>query len=337
MANVTYNGLFPGFNASYNFEDKVNLTREYVGYMLARTQSMFVYSGLPETIPQRALELLLQTKGHVCFAKTTDGELYAVNGGMGGQPDGYYMPTEYVVANPVLKFPSANLKIGKDCVVIPSDSVYMGLRPMFSRYASLICENDISMRMLDINARIFSLLSAPDDRTKSAAETYLKNVEAGKLGVIAESAFLDGIRAQPYASPGQSGAMTDLIEYQQYLKAGWFNDLGLQANYNMKRESINSNEAQLNEDALLPLVDNMLNCRKQGIEAVNKMFETNITVELAPIWKEHTKDKEPEEDEEETSGAAEETNEDPENSGQPENVEGGETDGLPDGNTADIA
>ena len=29
-------------------------------------------------------------------------------------------------------------------------------------------------------------------------------------------------------------------EYQQYLKASWMNDLGLSANYNMKREAINS-------------------------------------------------------------------------------------------------
>lgn len=335
MATKTFNGLFPGaIPAPYNFEDKLTLIREYVGYMLARTQSMFEYSGLPETMPQRALELLLQTNGNVCIAKH-NGNVYAFTGGLGGEPDAYYMPTEYVVSNPGLRF-SANLKIGKDCVVIPSDSVYMGLLPMFTRYATQMCENDISMRVVDINSRIFSLLSAPDDRTKSAAETYLKNVEAGKLGVIAETAFLDGIKAQPYSSPGQSGQLTDLIEYQQYLKAGWFNDLGLQANYNMKREAINSNEAQLNEDSLLPLVDDMLKRRKEGIEAVNKMFGTNITVDLASSWKDRQEDKDTAsgEDGTETGGAAEQ-----DNSGQPENEEGegGEVDGLQDGNTVDVA
>ena len=335
MATKTYNGLFPGIGVTvYNFADKETATREYVGYMLARAQSMFEYSGLPDTIPQRSLEILLQTSGHVCIAKI-NGDIYAVVGGMGGEPDAYYMPTEYVVSNPHLRF-SANLKIGVDCVVIPSDSVYMGLAPMFSRYASLMNENDITMRILDINTRIFSLLSAPDDKTRAAAETYLKNVEAGKLGVIAENAFLEGIKAQPYASPGQNGGMTDLIEYQQYLKASWFNDLGLQANYNMKRESINSNEAQLNEDALTPLIDNMLNCRKQGVEAVNKMFGTNITVELSSTWK---KRQEGEPADEEAEGAANEEDETGDVSGQPENeeTEGGEEDELPDGNPADIA
>lgn len=331
---TVFKGILPGLVYSYDFNNKDNLTREHIGYMLARTQSMFKYSGLPETMPQRSLELLLQTNGNVCIAEC-NGKLYAFTGSMGGQPDAYYMPTEYVVSNPGLSF-NKNLKIGVECVVISSDDVYMGLLPMFSRYGSLITENDISMRILDINSRITSLLSAPDDRTKAAAETYLKNVEAGKLGVISETAFLDGIRAQPYGTPGQNGGMTDLIEYEQYLKASWFNELGLQANYNMKRESINSNEAQLNEDALLPLVDNMLKCRKEGIERVNTMFGTSITVELASSWEDRQEDEKTDEPEEpESGGASEETETD--NSGQPENTEGGEIDGLPDGRTVDVA
>lgn len=301
---ISYNGLMPGMSKFYDFRNKDKSVGVYVCYMLSRTQSMFKYSGLPESIPQRIVELYMQTNGNVCFAKHNE-QLYVFTGGLGGEPDEYYMPTIYTVANPYLKF-SKNLKIGVDCIVIPSDSLYIGLLPMYSRYASLMVENDISMRLVDINARIISLISAPDDRTEQAAKSYLKDIEDGKLGVIAETAFLDGVKAQPYATTGAGGRMTDLIEYQQYLKAGWFNDLGLQSNYNMKRESINSNEAQLNEDALLPLIDDMLNCRKIGLEKVNAMFGTNITVELASSWAERQEDTNPEYEE---------------NSGQPEKEE----------------
>ena len=302
---MSYNGLMTGMSKFYDFKNKDKSVSAYVGYMLSRTQSMFKYSGLPESIPQRIVELYMQTNGNVCFTKHNE-QLYVFTGGLGGEPDEYYMPTIYTVSNPYLKF-NKNLKIGVDCVVIPSDSLYIGLLPMYSRYASLMVENDISMRLVDINARIISLISAPDDRTEQAAKSYLKDIEDGKLGVIAETAFLDGVKTQPYASTGSSGRITDLIEYQQYLKAGWFNDLGLQSNYNMKRESINSNEAQLNEDALLPLIDDMLNCRKIGLEKVNAMFGTNITVELASSWSER---QDPEKEDEDLK-----------NSGQPENEE----------------
>ena len=79
----------------------------------------------------------------------------------------------------------------------------------------------------------------------------------------------------------------NLIELEQYLKASWYNELGLNANYNMKRESINSGESQLNNDMLIPLVDDMLKRRKEGAEKVNNMFGTNITVELASAWEDN--------------------------------------------------
>ena len=40
----------------------------------------------------------------------------------------------------------------------------------------------------------------------------------------------------------------------------------------------------MNEDALFPLIDDMLEQRQAGVEAINAMFGTNITVELSSIW-----------------------------------------------------
>ena len=158
---------------------------------------------------------------------------------------------------------------------------------MFSRYASMMVENDISLKMCDINARIISLIEAQDDKTRASAIQYLKDVKAGKQGIIASTAFLDGLRTQPYGTANQSNKLTDLIEFHQYLKASWFNEIGLQANYNMKRESINSDEAQLNDDMLLPLVDDMLACRVECVEKINDMFGTNIKVRLASSWEDN--------------------------------------------------
>ena len=76
-----------------------------------------------------------------------------------------------------------------------------------------------------------------------------------------------------------------MIELRQYTKASWFNELGLQANYNMKREAINSTEGQLNEDGLVPLVGSMLECRQMFADDINNMFGTDITVELSGAWR----------------------------------------------------
>jgi hypothetical protein len=52
----------------------------------------------------------------------------------------------------------------------------------------------------------------------------------------------------------------------------------------MKRESINSNESQLNDDMLHPLIDDMLAMRREALEKVNEMFGTNISVEFNSAW-----------------------------------------------------
>ena len=282
---MTYNYGCDEFNMDassvYDFTNKKRSVGIYIAYMLARTQQMFKWNNLPDTIPQRHLELFLQKNGNVCITKVND-KLYAFTGGMGGEPDPYYMPTLYTVANPALNF-NKSLKIGEECVVIPNDSLYLGLLPMFRRYATQLCENDISMNILDIITRIQALLSAPDDRTKAAAEKYLNDIQVGKLGVIGETAFFDGIKVSPFAAHNND-QMTNLIEYHQYLKASWFNDLGLQANYNMKRESLSAAELGLNNDIMLPMIDQMLLCRQQDLEKVNSMYGTNISVKLSSAW-----------------------------------------------------
>lgn len=274
------------FDSEMFKEDEKHHGKEQIGtaqilYMLARTQSMFDYEGLPDTIPARNLEIMLQLNGNVFFTDKP-GDYYVFTGGLGGEPDVYYEPTIYTVANPALKY-SAELKIGEDGILIRSDSYGIGLLPMMQKYSALMVENEFTMRIADINARIAFLLSASDDRTEKSAKLFLERIVNGEMGVITDSAFLESLKVNN-AGTDNSIRMTDLIEYQQYLKAAWFNELGLNANYNMKRESISPNEAQLNDAALLPLVDDMLESREKALKEINEKYGLDIKVKLDSSW-----------------------------------------------------
>ena len=52
----------------------------------------------------------------------------------------------------------------------------------------------------------------------------------------------------------------------------------------MKREAINDSEAGMNEESLKPFIDDMLECRKEALEKINKQFGTNIKVRFASSW-----------------------------------------------------
>lgn len=271
----------PGLS-KYDFRKKDEHINEQIRYMLARTQSMFKYEGLPETIPQRILELYLQYNGFAGFYEHK-GNLYTFFGGLGGEPDEYYMPTIFTIANPALNL-SVNAKINEDCIIVPNDSLYLGLIPLYNRYATALVENQLSSVIALINTRIISVIDAGDDRTKASADKFLKDVFDGKLGVVGSTEFWEGLKVHPYANTSGGQYLKSLIENEQYLKASWYNEIGINANYNMKHENINSAEVGLNDDALLPLVDDMLNCRRLGLEKVNAMFGTEIAVSLASTW-----------------------------------------------------
>ena len=286
-SNNEYKHFRLGFSPNeYSPREKRENTLNHILYMLARTQSMFKYTGLPESIPQRELEYLLQTNGNVCIAQH-ENTLYAFAGAPGGEPDAYYRPTLYTVANAGLKF-SYVYHIGEDCVVIPNDSMYLGLIPLFSKYATLLSEAELSIYIALVNSRLVDLITVNNQNVKAAMDKMLSDIEDGKLASILDKSIegLGNIKALPYTQ-GLSRTFTELIEIIQYHKASWYNEIGLNANWNAKRESIVSSESQLNDDALLPLVDDMLRCRKDKLLEVNQMFGTNIEVSFNSSWEDN--------------------------------------------------
>ena len=265
----------------YDFKNKEKNLNDYITYMLNRSVTMFKYHNLPDTMPQREIELLLQCNGWGCVCEI-DGNLYCLNGGLGGVPNAYNMPTEIIINNPYLNY-NKTLTIDTDCVIIPNDSMYVGLLPMYNRYCTMLVENDITMILATVNKRVQNLLSANDDNTVESAKNFLKKVFDGELGVIAESKLFDSLKVNA-SSVNSTVSMTELFEFEQYVKASLYNEIGLSANYNMKRERLTSAEVETNTDNLYPLVDDMIDQRRKAVEKINEMFGTNIEIEFNSSW-----------------------------------------------------
>ena len=273
-------GKLRSFDFSY-CSDKDKVFENYCRYTFTRTQSMFTYEGLPDTIPVQWLESYLQRNGSCCIAEH-EGKLYALLGNAGGEPDEYYQPTIYTVANPALNL-SKNYEIGVDCVYCKNDYDALGLVPLVSRYCGLMTENLLTVRLSDINMRMMNLLSAPDDNTLQSTKQYLKDLEEGKLGVVGETPFFEGLKLQS-KGVGNGDYMIQFIELQQYLKGSMYNELGINANFNMKREALSGQEVALNDDALMPLIDDMLKQRRAMCDELNQMFGLNVSVDYGSTW-----------------------------------------------------
>lgn len=116
-----------------------------------------------------------------------------------------------------------------------------------------------------------------------SAAKYMEALEAGKLVAIETRPFMENVQVVA-TSTGQSNVITQLIELQQYLKASWYNEIGLNSNFNMKRQYVSADEINSSADIMLPLIDNMFRCRQEALERINSLFGTNISVEKDSAW-----------------------------------------------------
>lgn len=263
-------------------KDKDTAINTFIETSLDKTQQIFKYGELPETIPQGELENLLQKYGH-CIIVEHGGELYAITGGFSGENDVYNKPRFYTVSNVALGL-YKTFEIGVDCVLVKNDFNCVGMLPIIQKYGVLLTDSEISLNLAAILSRITMLISAPDDKTKASADLFIQKILNGDFSVIGENGFFDGVKLQT-GSVANTNYITQLIELIQYYKASFLNEIGLNANFNMKRERLNESEVLMNIDNLLPFIENMYSERCRAFEKVNEMFGTEIVVDYNGVWK----------------------------------------------------
>lgn len=250
--------------------------------MLIKALSIFKYDNLPDSIHENILERYLLLKGLVAFVKIND-VVYSLPCSV-TERNQYDEPTKVNVSNAYLNY-SETLTVGKDCVLGTNDSIGSNLNALFDKYSYLISVNETTMALIDIIKRSQILMSASDDNTIESAHDYLNNLENGELGVISTNQILDDLHVKTQTAGTQSASLTDLFQYQNYLKSELLTELGIVSNNNMKRERLNTQEVSVNQNVAYPLISNMLLNRKKFVNKLNDIFGLDIKVDYSDLWK----------------------------------------------------
>lgn len=296
-----YYGLSGWYSQYYSFYDKKgkpkkeHITRLNIASMLRRTMQMFKwdikYKGEPcETITNRSLELLVQTNGMGGVVEY-ENKLYCLFGTMGGQPNYNFMPTKFIWANAALGASGEeNIYDFKDmkrtCVIIPNDSLYQGLVPILTLHCEQLTEIELTKRAIMIWLRAPHTFAAGSNNAFRDVTDYISKLYDGELSAVLDKNVMNPLKVLADGNNnGTKGIMTSLLESQQYEKASMFNNVGLDMNYNMKRETITSSEAQLGESALLPLPDDMFAQREKAAKEMMEVFDCEVSVEFNSAWK----------------------------------------------------
>lgn len=272
------------FNNEYSMAE---LVEYYMANMFNRTLMMFEWKNLPDNMDSFDMEKFTQLKGFTLFIyDEKDGSRYYVlEGSKYDNISWNYEATKSLIVNPALKGLEQKYEIGKNCVLIRNDYVCVGLYPIIEKNSIDIANTDVSIRYAQFNTRFKTLFTASDDNDKDSVDGIIENIWNGlkPAAVVTNDLYKKSIEGIQY-SHSQNTDIKDLIELKQYQLAQFFIELGINANYNMKKESVSADEFRMNDDALMPLIDQMLACRKMACKQINKIFGLNVDVELNSAW-----------------------------------------------------
>ena len=286
--------IFYGIPVKYdgitNVQDNFEL---YFDLLTNKCCNLFKWEGLPETVNERFLMMQLILTGRIAWF-ADKGNIYALNGSWGGEPNCYYEPTQWIVANPVLGSKTLTVRnmdgsnsIDKldgivmgltDVDLIKQNPTKGGLYRLIYQTAGLLADNISSLNVSQINGRVSQIWTADNEALAKTFEEICKDIYEGHPYKVVSQDILNKVNAVPTAQTGQSNTLLNLIEAHQYILAQFYNEIGLPSNWNMKRERINTAETELMTGSLDVSVYNMEKNLQAAVEKINELFGTSISV-----------------------------------------------------------
>lgn len=264
----------------YDLRDKEKSLFDFYEQTLNKSLRMFTYVNLP--VPEIEFEKQLQENGYTVVFKYQD-KIYCNSGSLSGQEKSpYNQPTQAIINIPALNL-SKTFNLETEAVLVKNDFLQVGLKPLILSKGTQIIENRLTMYLKNVLGRAPFTITANSDKSILSAQTFINKLTSGDLAVIAEDSFLKDVNVDSLTQTGQAN-MQDLINYQTYLYGQLYSELGLPGLTHEKQERMLTSEIESQQATIRPLVDNMLECRKKGIEQMNKLFNGNAQVELDSVW-----------------------------------------------------
>ena len=260
---------------------KLDYSFKYWSDMLfEKCMRIFTWTGLQ--FPQKEIESRLLVDGYCGFLKDTKVGLMVASGGMSGVTHYYDEFTTFNwstvgVAN------TKSRTIGKDCIIINNNQLRNPILPMVLRYASLLAHSDISLKCALINTRETNTYASSDENTAENINRYYESLYNGDSASILDESLIESVKN--ISNRESTTAIKDCLSARTDLLSNFFKEIGVKS-ANDKKERMIESEVDSNNQLLLFNISDMLAERKKACEEINRLFGTNITVELSEEFKE---------------------------------------------------
>lgn len=271
------------------FEESLQLNQKTYDYWMRRLTELTVntieWTGLPDTIDTRFLEMILCNKGMAVFFKDQELDQYlALNVMISDKWDVYNIPTgreAYAVNGYHNKLDISN------SVIIFNNYLHTPTIIDLEIYARKLYEVD---RAIDVN--IIGQKTPHIVKCSENQRLVLENLFMNYQGNIP---FIFGDKSMNFENLDTIDITTPYVtDKLQIARRQIFNDaltyLGIENNSNEKAERMITNESLTNLGAIEAARETRLNARQQACALINKMFGLNVSVKYrVPLTTEITK------------------------------------------------
>lgn len=194
----------------------------------------------------------------------------------------YNNPTEIMIANPVLG--NFNRTIGKDGELIyfnRVDGMYIGLEPLVKRYALLLSQCDGSINATLMNSRVRHVFEGTNDAEVQTYKKMYDEVSQGKPAVFLKKGKTDLKESNfNFLNVKNTYIGNDIMLTKRSIMNEFLTEIGINNRNTDKRERLTTDEVAVNDSETAANVILWLDTMRRQLDKVNKLFNTNITVEL---------------------------------------------------------
>lgn len=231
--------------------------------------------GLPDNWPKDYFLENLFKGGELCILDTELGVIPLKCGHSGLNV--YEEPTRCIIANPIL----GNLEpeIGTECVLLRINYDYSGIMPIVERYAGLLAMCDSSLAVTLMNAKVsFIGLVSSNNQAKTMKRMY------DKISMGEPAVFVNGDTVNQdkffFNNVKQNFVGEEIMRVKRMITNDFLTEIGLN-NANLdKRERLNSEEVQANDEEIRNNVQHWLDNINEGFKEANAMFGLNLSVKV---------------------------------------------------------
>lgn len=189
-------------------------------------------------------------------------------------------PTDIIIANPILG--SFQRKIGIDGALIHLQYDYTGVSPILQRFSTLLamCDSAISVNLM--NSKVAFIGFVDDAAQAKTMQKMYDQISAGEPAVFTRKSQVNTENFM-FANVRQSFIADDVILVRRKIVNDFLSDIGIN-NANLdKRERLNEQEVNANNDEVRFNILNWLDTIQEGLDVANKLYSLRLKIKVREI------------------------------------------------------